>query len=207
MQEIVVATRRKGERRNILDRRSERRRRVVGERRLAARRQKVVPVKVDRRRGVERRARAHSTLPVRDHIIIHALRRLIGRLYQISQSRPRSEKISATLGEARSEILKLDPNLHAVSVTMEKLKNTPIAKLEEYERSREILVRFNSARTSRASTGKQTRRTAGVRKTTRPRRTAADAHKSTAKKATRKSTKKTTAKKAAKRTSRRKTRA
>ena len=65
MQEIVVATRRKGERRNITDRRSERRRRVVSERRLAARRQKVVPVEVDRRRGVERRARAHSTLPVR----------------------------------------------------------------------------------------------------------------------------------------------
>ncbi len=207
MREILVATRRKGDRRKIADRRSKRDRRVVGERRLAARRQTVVPVEVDRRRGVDRRARALSTLPVRDHIIIHALRRLIGRLYQISQSRPRAEQITAGLGEARSEILKLDPNLYTIAVTMEKLKNTPIAKSEEYKRSQEMLLRFNRPETSSASTVKKTRRASGERKSTRARRTAASARKSTAKKATRKSTKKPTAKKATKRASGRKPKA
>lgn len=207
MEEILVATRRKGERRQIADRRSEGNRRVVGERRLAARRQTVVPVEIDRRSGVDRRARALSTLPVRDHIIIHALRRLIGRLYQISQSRPRAEKITAGLGEARSEILKLDPNLYTIAVTMERLKNTPVAKLEEYKRSQEMLARFNAPGTSPASTVKETRRAPGERKTIRTRRTAAGARKSTAKKAARKSTKKPAAKKATNRASRRKTRA
>ncbi len=205
MREILVATRRKGERRQIVDRRSERDRRVLGERRLAARRQTVVPVEVDRRRGVDRRARVLSTLPVRDHIIIHALRRLIGRLYQISQSRPRAEKITAGLGEARSEILKLDPNLYTIAATMEKLKNTPVAKLEEYKRSEEMLVRFNAPETSLASAVKEAHRAAGERKTIRARRTGS--RKSTAKKATRQSTKTPTAKKAAKRASGRKTRA
>ncbi|MCZ6857973.1 MAG: hypothetical protein O7F70_08245, partial [Gemmatimonadetes bacterium] len=127
--------RRKGDRRKLADRRSGGDRRLVDERRLAQRRKKSVPVDVERRSGVERRARILSSLSVRDHIIVHALRRLIGRLYQISQSRPRSEKISASLGEARAEILKLDPNLYTVAATMGKLKNTPIAKLEEYEHS------------------------------------------------------------------------
>ena len=206
MKEIVVATRRRGERRKITDRRSEGNRRGVGERRLAVRRQMDVPVEVDRRRGVDRRARALSTLPVRDHIIIHALRRLIGRLYQISQSRPRAEKIIAGLGEARAEILELDPNLYTITDMMEKLKNTPVARLEEYKRSREMLVRFNESGTSPASTVKETHRGPGERKTIRARRTAAGARKSTAKKAARKSTKKAAAKKATSRGSRRKTR-
>lgn len=207
MEEILVATRRRGERRQIADRRSEGNRRVVGERRLAARRQTVVPVEIDRRSGVDRRARALSTLPVRDHMIIHALRRLIGRLYQISQSRPRAEKITAGLGEARSEILKLDPNLSTIAVTMERLKNTPVAKLEEYKRSQEMLARFNAPGTSPASTVKETHRAPGERKTIRARRTAAGARKSSAKKAARKSIKKPAAKKATNRASGRKTKA
>lgn len=207
MQEILVAARRKGERREIADRRSKQDRRIVGERRLAARRQAVVPVEVDRRRGVDRRARVLSSLSVRDHIIIHALRRLIGRLYQISQSRPRSEKITAHLGEARSEILKLDPNLHSIAVTMEKLNNAAIANVEEYKRSQEMLVRFNPPVTSATSTAKETRRAPGERKTARARRTAAGARKTTAKKATRKITKKTAVKKTASRASVRKTKA
>jgi hypothetical protein len=172
---------------------------------MAQRRKKSVPVDVERRSGVERRARILSSLSVRDHILVHALRRLIGRLYQISQSRPRSEKISASLGEARVEILKLDPNLYTVAATMEKLKNTPIAKLEEYEHSREMLERFNAPRTSPASAAKQTRRAPAGRKTTSAKVTTAGARKSTAKKAPRKTTKKTAVKKAAKRPSKRKT--
>ena len=205
MQETLVASRRKGDRRKVADRRAGSDRRLALDRRAAERRQRIVPVDLERRRGVDRRARTLSTLGVRDHIIVHALRRLIGRLYQISQSRPRSEKISANLGEARAEILKLDPNLHTVAATMEKLKNTPIAKLEEYEHSREMLERFNAPRTSRASAGKQTRRAPAGRKTTGAKVTAAGARKSTAKKAPRKTTKKTAVKKAAKRPSKRKT--
>ena len=48
MQEILVATRRKGDRRKIADRRSEGNRRVVGERRLAARRHKAKGTKLGR---------------------------------------------------------------------------------------------------------------------------------------------------------------
>ncbi len=207
MQETLVASRRKGDRRKVADRRAGSDRRLALDRRVAERRQRIVPVDLERRRGVERRARTLSTLGVRDHIIVHALRRLIGRLYQISQSRPRSEKITATLGEARSEILKLDPNLHTVAITMEKLKNTPIAKLEEYEHSREMLVRFNPPpRTSRASVAKQTRGGPAGRKATGARGTAAGARKTTAKKTTRKTAKKTTpARKSAKRAASRKT--
>ena len=197
--------RRKGDRRKLADRRSGGDRRLVDERRLAQRRKKSVPVDVERRSGVERRARILSSLSVRDHIIVHALRRLIGRLYQISQSRPRSEKISASLGEARAEILKLDPNLYTVAATMGKLKNTPIAKLEEYEHSREMLERFNAPRTSGASAAKQTRRAPAGRKATGAKGTAAGARKSTVKKTSSKTTKKTAVKKAAKRPSRRKT--
>ena len=207
MKKDDVTARRKGERRKIADRRSKDDRRALNERRVAERRQADVPVEVDRRRGVDRRARVLSTLSVNDHIVIHALRRLIGRLYQMSQSRPRSEKITAGLEEARSEILKLDPNLYTIAVTMEKLKNTGIAKLEEYKRCQEMLVRLNPAKTSPTSTAKETRRAPGERKSTRAGRTAAGVRKSTAKKATKKSTKKPAAKKATKRASGRKPRA
>ena len=207
MKKDDVAARRKGERRKIADRRSKEDRRAMSERRVAERRQVDVPVEVDRRRGVDRRARVLSTLPVHDHIIIHALRRLIGRLHQMSRAGPRSEKITAGLGEARSEILKLDPNLYTIAVTMEKLKNTPIAKSEEYKRSQEMLVRFNQSETSSASAVKKTRRASGERKSTRVGSTSAGARKTTRKKAGGKSTKKPVAKKATKRAAGRKPKA
>ncbi len=207
MEETPAATRRKGDRRKIADRRTAEERRAVSERRLAQRRQEAVAVEVDRRRGVDRRARVLSTLSSQDHIIIHALRRLIGRLYQMSQSRPRSEKITADLGKVRSEILKLDPSLYTVAVTMEKLKNTAIAKLDEYKRCQEMLLRFSPPETPSASTVKKTRGAPGQRKSTQARRTAAGAGKTTAKKATRKATKKPVAKKGTKRATRRKTKA
>ena len=207
MQEVLVAARRKGDRRKIADRRSAQDRRAVSERRLAQRRQKVVAVEVDRRRGVDRRARALLTLSAQDHIIIHALRRIIGRLYQMSQSRPRSEKITADLGKVRTETLKLDPNLSTIAVAMEKLKSTAIAKLDEYKRCQEMLVRFRPPETPSASTGRTTRGAPGERKSIRARRTAAGAGKTTAKKATRKTTKKPVVKKGTKRATRRKTKA
>ena len=131
---------------------------------------------------------------------VHALRRLIGRLYQLAKSRHRLEKAEGRLAEARSEILKLDPNLYLVAKTMDELKGSSITSVEEYEHAQEMLVRFkprNSevqpakrASTTRNGTGKGTRRSEA---TTSGRRTAA-------KKATRKTAtkKRATKKKVAK---------
>lgn len=89
---------------------------------------------------------------------------------------------------------------------MEKLKNMPIARLDKYEHSLAMLVRFNLTATSRASAAKQTRRAPAGRKTTDALGVVAGARKTTAKNAARESTTKTAVKKAAKCASRRKPR-
>ena len=109
MTDSVVDERRKEERRRIPDRRTAKDRRLVGERRCGQRRVVDTPVAVERRSGINRRVRVLSTSSVRDHVAVHALRRLIGRLYQLAKSRHRSEKAEGRLAEARSEILKPYP--------------------------------------------------------------------------------------------------
>ncbi len=75
-------------------------------------------------------------------MVVHALRRLIGRLYQLAKSRYRSEKAEGRLAEARSEILKLDPSLNLVAKMMDELKGSSIAEVEEYEHAQKMLLRF-----------------------------------------------------------------
>ncbi len=204
MSHAVVVERRKTERRRISDRRTASDRRLVGERRCGQRRLVDTPVAVERRSGIDRRFRVLSTSSVRDHMVVHALRRLIGRLYQLAKSRHRSEKAEERLAEARSEILKLDPNLYLVAKTMDQLKGFSIAKVEEYEHAQEMLVRFKPRNSEvqpakRASTSRS-----GTRKGTSTRRSKAttSGRRATAKKATRKTAtkKRTTKKKVAKTT-------
>lgn len=142
MAETKGTERRKKDRRKIPDRRSDSDRRLDTERRNGQRRVKTVAVEHDRRSGVDRRAHILSTLSSRDHIVVHALRRLIGRLYQLAMAQPRSGKAQERLAEARSEILKLDPSLYLVAKAMDELKGGAIGKLEEFQRAQEILVRF-----------------------------------------------------------------
>lgn len=196
MSHSVVGERRRTERRNIPDRRTASDRRLVDERRCGQRRVVDTPVAVERRSGVDRRVRVLSTSSVRDHMVVHALRRLVGRLYQLAKSRHRSEKAEGRLAEARSEILKLDPNLYLIAKTMDELKGSAIAKLEEYERAQEMLVRFKPRNSEVRPAKRVSRSRSGTRKSARLSEATTSGRRSTARKATRKSaTKKRTTKK------------
>lgn len=154
MSDVVTTERRKQERRQIADRRSGLERRSGTDRRVGDRREVDVPVEAERRMGVDRRARVLSTLSLRDHIIVHALRRLIGRLYQVAKSRPRTKRAQERLAAARSEILKLDPNLPTVAKLVNDLRSSPVAKLVEYEHAQEMLARFRPGGNSSNGTGR-----------------------------------------------------
>lgn len=196
MSHPVVTERRRTERRSIPDRRTASDRRLVNERRGGQRRVADTPVAVERRSGIDRRVRVLSTSSVRDHVVVHALRRLVGRLYQLAKSRHRSEKAEGRLAEARSEILKLDPNLYLVAKTMDELKGSSIAKVEEYEQAQEMLVRFKP-RNSEVQPGKRVSKSrSGARKSAKRSEATTSGRPSTAKQETRKTaTKRRTTKK------------
>lgn len=200
MSDSDVGERRKTERRSIPDRRTASDRRLVEERRCGQRRVVDTPVAVERRSDIDRRFRVLSTSSVRDHIVVHALRRLIGRLYQLAKSRYRSEKVEERLAEARSEILKLDPNLYLVAKTMDKLKGSSIAKVEEYEHAREMLVRFKPRNGEVQPAKRASKSRSGTRKSTTRSEATTSGRRATVKTATRKTAtkKRTTKKKVAK---------
>ena len=141
---------------------------------------------VERRSGIDRRFRVLSTSSVRDHVVVYALRRLIGRLYQLAKSRHRSEKAEGRLAEARSEILKLDPNLYLVAKTMDELKGSSIAKVEEYEQAQEMLVRFKPRSSEVQPAKRASKSTSRARKGTRRSEATTSGRRTAAKKATRK---------------------
>ncbi len=196
MSHPVVTERRRTERRRIPDRRTASDRRLADERRFGQRRVADTQVAVERRSGIDRRIRVLSTSSVRDHVVVHALRRLVGRLYQLATSRHRSEKAERCLAEARSEILKLDPNLYLVAKTMDELKGSSIAKVEEYEHAQQMLVRFKP-RHSEVQPGKRVSKSrSGARKSARRSEATTSGRPSTAKQETRKTaTKRRTTKK------------
>jgi hypothetical protein len=145
----------------------------VPERRHGQRRVAEVAVRRERRSGVDRRARVLATLSTHEHIVVHALRRLIGRLYQLAQTRSRAERAQAQLADARSEILKLDPNLYLVAKTLDSLKTGAIAKLDEFQHAQEMLAHFMprpseakpTRRKSASSSKRTTKKTATKQKT------------------------------------------
>ncbi len=186
MSHSVVGERRRTERRSIPDRRTTSDRRLVDERRLGQRRVVDTQVAVERRSGIDRRIRVLSTSPVRDHVVVHALRRLVGRLYQLAKSRQRSEKAEGYLAEARSEILKLDPNLYLVAKTMDGLKGSSVAKVEEYEQAQEMLVRFKPRNSEVRPAQRVSKSKSGTRKSARQSEATTSGRRSTARKATRK---------------------
>jgi hypothetical protein len=157
-------------------------------------------VDVERRSGIDRRFRVLSTSSIRDHMVVHALRRLIGRLYQLAKSRHRSEKAEGHLAEARSEILKLDPNLYLVAKTMDELKGSSITSVEEYAHAQEMLVRFKPRNNGVQPAKRASKSTNGTRKGTRRSEATTSGRRATANKATRKTTaeKRTTKKRVAK---------
>ena len=203
MSHSVVAGRRRIERRTIPDRRTASDRRLVGERRCGQRRVVDTPVAVERRSDIDRRFRALSTSSVRDHMVVHALRRLIGRLYQLAKSRYPSEKAEGLLAEARSEILKLDPSLYLVAKTMDELKGSSIAKVEEYEHAQEMLVRFKP-RNSKVQPAKRASKSRPRNSEVQPAKRASKS-KSSTRKSTRRSEPTTSGRRATAKTATRKT--
>lgn len=196
MSHPVVTERRRIERRRIPDRRTASDRRLLGERRCGQRRVVDTPVAVERRSGIDRRVRVLSTSSVRDHRVVHALRRLIGRLYQLAKSRHRSEKAEGRLAEARSEILKLDPNLYVVAKAIDELKGSSIAKVEEYEQAQEMLVRFKPRKSEAQPAKRASKSRSSIRKSARRSEATTSGRRTAAKKTTRKTaTKKRTTKK------------
>jgi hypothetical protein len=189
MSETQATSRRKGERRKIPDRRSATDRRAVPERRHGQRRVAEVAVRKERRSGVDRRARVLATLSTHEHIVVHALRRLIGRLYQLAQTHSRAERAQTQLADARSEILKLDPNLYLVAKTLDSLKSGAIAKLDEFQHAQEMLAHFMP----RPSEAKPTRRKSVSKNGAR--KSASSSKRTTKKTATKRKTKKTTTRK------------
>ncbi len=133
-------------------------------------------------------------------MVVYALRRLIGRLYQLAKSRHRSEKAEGRLAEARSEILKLDPNLYLVAKTMDELKGSSIAKVEEYEQAQEMLVRFKPRSSEVQPAKRASKSTSRTQKGTRRSEATTSGRRTAAKKATRKTAtkKRATKKKVAK---------
>jgi len=133
-------------------------------------------------------------------MVVYALRRRIGRLYQLAKSRHRSEKAEGRLAEARSEILKLDPNLYLVAKTMDELKGSSIAKVEEYEHAQEMLVRFKPRNSEVQPAKRASKSTSRAQKGTRRSEATTSGRRATAKKATRKTAtkKRATKKKVAK---------
>jgi hypothetical protein len=131
-------------------------------------------------------------------MVVHALRRLIGRLYQLAKSRYRSEKAEGRLAEARSEILKLDPNLYLVAKTMDELKGSSIAKVEEYEHAQAMLVRFKPGNSEVQPAKRASKSRSGTGKSRRRSEVTTSGRRATAKTATRKTaTKKTATRKTA----------
>jgi hypothetical protein len=104
-------------------------------------------------------------------IVVYALRRIISRLYRLAQARARPGKAGTRLAEARTEILKPDPNLYAVRAALDDLSNTSIAKEPEYEQARGMLGQFESpavrAETTKAARKTATRKKSAAKKTTR----------------------------------------
>ncbi len=186
MSHSVVGERRRTERRRIPDRRTASDRRLADERRCGQRRVADTQVAVERRSGIDRRIRVLSTSPVRDHVVVHALRRLVGRLYQLATSRHRSEKAERCLAEARSEILKLDPNLYLVAKAIDELKGSSIAKVEEYEHAQEMLVRFKPRNSKVQPAKRASKSRSSTRKSTRRSEPTTSGRRATAKTATRK---------------------
>jgi hypothetical protein len=83
-------------------------------------------------------------MATQDQIVVYALRRIISRLYRLALARARPGKAGTRLAEARTEVLKLDPNLYAVRAALDALSNTPIAREPEYEQARGMLGQFES---------------------------------------------------------------
>ncbi len=166
MSQNSTTDRRRAERRQITDRRAGTDRRVLEDRRSAERRVETVATAADRRTGIDRRARALTRMTAQHHIVVYALRRLVSRLYRMALAQPRPGKAETHLAEARTEVLKLDPNLYAVRAALDALSNTPIAKEPEYEQARGMLGQFETP-AARAETTKPARKTATRKTATR----------------------------------------
>jgi hypothetical protein len=110
-------------------------------------------------------------MATQDQIVVYALRRIISRLYRLALARARPGKAGTHLAEARTEVLKPDPNLYAVRAALDALSNTPIAKEPEYEQARGMLGQFESpavrAETTKAAGKTATRKKPAANKTTR----------------------------------------
>ncbi len=105
----------------------------------------------DRRSGRDRRRESERRAASLDYVALNTARWLVSRLYRAARSHEGLESTQARLGEARTEILKVRPDLDFIAAVLKSLKKTPIAKFPEYELAEEVLGQITIAQAKKQS--------------------------------------------------------
>ncbi len=105
----------------------------------------------DRRSGRDRRRESERRTASLDYVALNTGRWLVSRLYRAARSHEGLESTRSRLGEARTEILKVRPDLDFIAAVLKSLKKTPIAKFPEYELAEEVLGQITLAQPKRQS--------------------------------------------------------
>lgn len=122
--------RRRGSRRKEADRRQ------PGERRTTERRVASIPV------DNERRVQAMRAQTSRHKITVGELRRVLSRLYQVTQVNPDMTAVRPQIKGARALMLKLDPDVNAVGALMKEIASSAAADLPEFQQVERLLERL-----------------------------------------------------------------
>ncbi len=105
----------------------------------------------DRRSGRDRRRESERRGASLDYVALNTGRWLVSRLYKAARSHEGLESAQSRLGEARTEILKVRPDLDFIATVLKSLKKTPIATFPEYELAEEVLGQITVAQPKKQS--------------------------------------------------------
>lgn len=106
----------------------------------------------DRRSRAKHRREGDRRVASLDYVALNTGRWLVSRLYRAARSHDGLESTQSRLGEARTEILKVRPDLDFIGAALKSLKNTAIAKFPEYELAEEVLGQITVAQSQKQST-------------------------------------------------------
>ncbi len=109
----------------------------------------------DRRSGRDRRRENERRMASLDYVALNTGRWLVSRLYKAARSHEGLESTQSRLGEARTEILKVRPNIDFIAAALNSLKKTPIAQFPEYELAEEVLGQITVAPKKQSAKGKK----------------------------------------------------
>ena len=105
----------------------------------------------DRRSHGKHRRESERRVASLDYVALNTGRWLVSRLYKAARSHEGLESAQSRLGEARTEILKVRPDLDFIAAVLKSLKKTPIAKFPEYELAEEVLGQITIAQAKKQS--------------------------------------------------------